>query len=132
MTTKKFALQGLALLMMASMTMFTSCSKEDIIVSSSTDLAASYVGSYTGVYTSANGGVTLNQKLAVTRLSNTQIKVENNGGPFAVSLVIFNLSKGATTATEAAGIASDGSTIAQSSASISIAYASGASFAGNK
>jgi hypothetical protein len=131
-----FTIKNISFLLLISGIIFTSCSKKDVIpeviTPANTDLSINFVGTYTGVYTSANGAVTLTQKVKVTKLSNSQIKVENNGGPIAVATKTFNLTVSGASSGSTAGTAADGSIITQSTSGLTIAYDDGAVYAGNR
>jgi hypothetical protein len=131
----QLTIKTISFFLLIAAVVFSSCRKKDSVVDAlpaNTDLTVNFTGSYTGVYTGANGSVSLTQKMKITKLSNNQIKVENNGGPIAVATATFNLSTSAASGSNIAGVASDGSSIAQSATSVSITYGDGAAYAGNK
>ncbi len=135
MKTSKLLFSTVTMFLLPSAIIFSACSKKnDVVVAppAATDLTVSFVGTFTGVYTTAAGATSTVQKAKVTRISDTQITVENNGGPLAMPAKTFTLKVGALTPGSIGGTTSDGSTIAQGGASISIAYADGAAYAGNK
>ncbi len=132
MNTAKQILSGITF-MFLSLIVFTSCTKsDDIINPAPTDLTVNFVGSYTGIYTSPTGVISLTQKAIITKVSNIQIKIENNGGPIAIPTTTFTLAIKAGTTNEIAGVATDGSSVALSPQGAAIAYATGATFTGSK
>lgn len=133
MKTTKLLFNTISMLLLSMSIFFSSCKKDEVVVAPvASDLTVSFVGAYTGTYTSATGAYSLVQKIKVTKISDTQITVENNGGPLSVPTNTFTLKVGAVTPGAIAGLTTDGSSIAQGGDGISIAYANGAAFAGNK
>jgi hypothetical protein len=131
MKTAKQILSGITFMFLSLA--FASCVKtEDVINPTPTDLTVNHVGAYTGIYTSPTGLISLSQKVIITKVSNIQIKIENNGGPIAVPTTVFTLAIKAGTQNEIAGVATDGSSIALSSQGTAISFASGATFTGSK
>jgi hypothetical protein len=135
MKTSKLVFNTISMFLLSTVIVFSACSKKnDVVVAApaATDLTVNFVGAFTGTYTNANGDVTLAQKAKVTRLSDTQIRVENNGGPLNMPTVTFTLKVGAVTPGTIGGNTTDGSTIASTPGSIAVGYSDGAAYAGNK
>ena len=129
-------LKNITLFLLVSSILFTSCSKKDavpdVVTPAATDLTVNYVGNYIGVFSGANGSASLIQKMKVTKLSNNQIKVENNGGPISVATSTITLSISAATPGAVAGTTTDGGAIAQSANAITITYSNGDAYTGNR
>ncbi len=130
----QLTIKSISFFLLISGIVFSSCSKKDAIpeVATPSDLTVNFVGAYTGPYTSAVGAVSLTQKLKVTKISNNQIKVENNGGPISVATSTFTLSISASSGGNVGGIATDGSTIGQSATGLTITYVDGAAYVGSR